>query len=169
MFPTNQFQNFIPHNQLVRYELVYSNCFSYACYSNATNFYFYFFIFIFLFLFLFFFFAGPVQSKLEKLENWEKTVDIEWKTSVTVATQHGMHVAAQFCASALFCASILFCATGRRICGHRIRIPARNRSTNRGLTVHIPQNVPRGHSHTPCQVGKNVICGVALVISTILT
>jgi hypothetical protein len=31
-----------------------------------------------------FFLKGPVQSKLEKLENWEKTVDIEWKTSVTV-------------------------------------------------------------------------------------
>jgi hypothetical protein len=120
--------------------------------------------------FVFLFFPrGPVQSKLEKLENWEKIVDIEWKTSVTVATQHGMHVAAQFCASALFCASTLFCATGRRICGHRIRIPARNRSTNLGLTVHIPQNVPRRHSHTPCQVGKNIICGVALVISTVLT
>lgn len=32
---------------------------------------------------IFFFLRGPVQSKLE-LENWEKTVDIEWKTSIQI-------------------------------------------------------------------------------------
>jgi hypothetical protein len=85
-------------------------------------------------------------------------------------TQHGTHVTTLFQASVLFCTFTLFSATGSRICDTRMtRTLTRNSRPARGLTVHIPQTVSCSHSPTPCQVGKNVIWGVALVISTVLT
>jgi hypothetical protein len=84
--------------------------------------------------------------------------------------QHGTHVTTLFQAFALFSAFTLFSATGSRVCDTGMtRTSTRNSRPARGFTVHIPQTVSRSHSPTPCQVGKNVIWGVTLVISAVLT
>jgi hypothetical protein len=69
----------------------------------------------------------------------------------------------------MFCEFTMFSATGSGICA---TVMTRTLTTNsrpaRGLTVHIPQIVSRVHPPTSCQVGKNIIWSVTLVISTIL-